>query len=81
MSDNPLRLELLGEMIRRLQADIRTMRDEIKSLRHDASHGFELITERIANHEAVTQSRLDQIAEVLFAIADKTGVDMRRSVT
>jgi len=26
MSDNPVRLELLGEMIRRLQADVRTLR-------------------------------------------------------
>lgn len=71
---NPIRLELLGEMIRRLQADLRTLRDEGK-MRDKMT---ELQTERIALHEAMTQSRLDQMSEVLFAIADKLGVEYRR---
>jgi hypothetical protein len=76
MSDtsNPVRLELLGEMIRRLQADLRTVRDEAKM----RDKLMELHTERIVLHEAVTQSRLDQMSEVLFAIADKLGVEYRR---
>jgi hypothetical protein len=76
MSDtpNPIRLELLGEMIRRLQADLRTVRDEGKM----RDKLMELHTERIVLHETVTQSRLDQMSEVLFAIADKLGVDYRR---
>jgi hypothetical protein len=71
---NPLRLELLGEMIRRLQADVRTLRDEAKM----NQKLLELHTERIATHEALTASKLDQISEVLFAIADKLGVEYRR---
>lgn len=75
MSDtNPIRLELLGEMIRRLQADLRTVRDEGKM----RDKLMELQTERITSHEAMTQSRLDHMAEVLFAIADKLGVEYRR---
>ena len=75
MSDTPvIRLELLGEMIRRLQADVRTLRDEGK-IRDKI---MELHTERIATHEALTASRLDQMSEVLFAIADKLGVEYRR---
>jgi len=75
MSDTPvIRLELLGEMIRRLQADVRTLRDEGK-IRDKI---MELHTERVATHEALTASRLDQMSEVLFAIADKLGVGYRR---
>lgn len=75
MSDiNPVRLELLGEMIRRLQADVRTMRDETKM----NAKLLEMHTERIALHEVLTASRLDQMSEVLFAIADKLGVEYRR---
>ena len=75
MSDIPvIRLELLGEMIRRLQADVRTLRDEGK-IRDKI---MELHTERVATHEALTASRLDQMSEVLFAIADKLGVEYRR---
>jgi len=75
MSDTPvIRLELLGEMIRRLQADVRTLRDEGK-IRDKI---MELHTERVATHEALTASRLDQMSEVLFAIADKLGVEYRR---
>ncbi len=75
MSDTPvIRLALLGEMIRRLQADVRTLRDEGK-IRDKI---MELHTERIAGHEALTASRLDQMSEVLFAIADKLGVGYRR---
>ena len=71
---NPVRLELLGEMIRRLQADVRSMRDETKL----NQKLLELHTERIATHEALTASRLDQLAEITFAIADKLGVEYRR---
>jgi hypothetical protein len=71
---NPPRLELLGEMIRRLQADVRTLRDEAKM----NQKLLELHTERIATHEALTASRLDQMSGVLFAIADKLGVEYRR---
>jgi len=75
MSDTPvIRLDLLGEMIRRLQADVRTLRDEGK-IRDKI---MELHTERIASHEALTASLLDQMSEVLFAIADKLGVEYRR---
>ena len=77
MSDAPpnkIRLELLGEMIRRLQADLRTVRNEAKM----RDKLMELHTERIVLHETVTQSRLDQMSEVLFAIADKLGVEYRR---
>jgi hypothetical protein len=87
MSDppNPIRLELLGEMIRRLQADLRTVRDEGKLRDHlQEQHAertarlIEVHTERIAAHEALTQSRLDQMADILFAIADKMGIHYRR---
>ena len=85
MSENPIRLELLGEMIRRLQADVRTLRDEGKMRdRLAEQHAertarlLEVHTERIAAHEAIIQSRLDQMAELLFAIADKLGVEYRR---
>lgn len=81
MSDtptSPIRLELLGEMIRRLQADVRTIRMEAKLNQDTTSRLLELHTERIANHEALTQIRLDQMSEILFAIADKLGVDYRR---
>jgi len=81
MSDtptSPIRLELLGEMIRRLQADVRTIRMEAKLNQDTTFRLLELHTERIANHEALTQSRLDQMSEILFAIADKLGVDYRR---
>lgn len=87
MSDttNPIRLELLGEMIRRLQADLRTVRDEGKLRDHlQEQHAertarlIEVHTERIAAHESLTQSRLDQMAEILFAMADKLGVEYRR---
>jgi hypothetical protein len=71
---NPVRLELLGEMIRRLQFDVRSMCDE-KKLNQKL---LELHTERIATHEALTASRLDQLAEITFAIADKLGVEYRR---
>ena len=75
MADTPvIRLELLGEMIRRLQADVRTLRDEGK-IRDKV---MELHTERITTHEALTQSRLDQMSGVLFAIADKLGVEYRQ---
>ena len=84
MSENPIRLELLGEMIRRLQADIRTLRDEGKmrdrlaeQYAERTARLLEVHTERIAAHEALTQSRLDQMSEVLFAIADKLGVEYR----
>ncbi len=39
---------------------------------------LELHTERIATHETLTASRLDQLAEITFAIADKLGVEYRR---
>lgn len=85
MSENPLRLELLGEMIRRLQADIRTLRDEGKasqgrldSFRRDVVDGFELMNTRMASLEARIDSRIDQLAEITFAIADKLGVEYRR---
>ena len=71
---NPVRLELLGEMIRRLQSDVRSMRDETKL----NQKVLELHTERIAMHEALTAGRLDQLAENTFAIADKLGVEYRR---
>jgi uncharacterized protein YlxW (UPF0749 family) len=85
MSENPIRLELLGEMIRRLQADLRTLRDENKaaqgqmeSFRRDVLQGFELINSRMAHLEARIDSRIDQLAEITFAIADKLGVEYRR---
>jgi hypothetical protein len=86
MSDiNPVRLELLGEMIRRLQADVRSMRDEAKgNARLLELHTerlarlLELHTERIAAHETIIASRLDQMSEVLCALADKLGVETRR---
>ena len=71
---NPARLDLLGEMIRRLQSDVRSMCDETKL----NQKLLELHTERIATHEALTASRLDQLAENTFAIADKLGVEYRR---
>jgi hypothetical protein len=75
---NPIRLELLGEMIRRLQADVRTVRDESKSLRKLVLESIDLANDRMANHEARMDSRFDQMSEVLFAIADKLGVEYRR---
>lgn len=89
MSENPIRLELLGEMIRRLQADLRTVRDEAKvnqgSVQRQLAmhaehvqHLLELQTERITTSEGVVASRIDQLSEVLFAIADKLGVEYRR---
>jgi len=79
MSDIPvIRLELLGEMIRRLQADVRTIRMEAKLNQDTILRLVEMHTERIATHEALTASRLDQMSEVLFAIADKLGVEYRR---
>jgi hypothetical protein len=79
MSDiDPVRLELLGEMIRRLQADLRSLRDETKLNARMNQKLLELHTERIALHEALTASRLDQMSEVLFAIADKLGVEYRK---
>jgi hypothetical protein len=81
-TQNPVRLELLGEMIRRLQADVRTLRDESKagreSQRRELLQGVELLNERMANLEARLDSRIDQLAEITFAIADKLGVDYRR---
>jgi hypothetical protein len=86
MSDiSPVRLELLGEMIRRLQADLRSLRDEGKGNAkllelhtERLARLLELHTERIASHETITASRLDQMAEILFALADKIGVEYRR---
>jgi hypothetical protein len=89
MSENPIRLELLGEMIRRLQADLRTVRDEAKvnqgSVQRQLAmhtehvqHLLELQTERTMTYEGVTASRIDQLAEIVFAIADKLGVEYRR---
>jgi len=79
MSDIPvIRLELLGEMIRRLQADVRTIRMEAKLNQDTILRVVEMHTERIAAHETLTASRLDQMSEVLFAIADKLGVEYRR---
>jgi hypothetical protein len=78
MSDNPIRLELLGEMIRRLQADVRTLRDESKSQRKLFLDSFDALNDRMANLEARLDSRIDQLAETLFAIADKLGVEYRR---
>jgi hypothetical protein len=91
MSDkpNPIRLELLGEMIRRLQADLRSMRDEAKANRQSFDReaatiratildAVTAISERTAFGEARLDSRLDQMSEVLFAIADKLGVEHRR---
>src|SRR6185295_17400860 len=55
MSDTPvLRLERVGLMTSRLQADVRTLRDEGK-IRDKI---MELHTERVATHEALTASRL-----------------------
>jgi hypothetical protein len=84
MSDtsNPIRLELLGEMMRRLQADVRTLRDENKTTRSimtDRMNGLEeTLGGRMAHLEARIDSRIDQLSEVVFAIADKLGVDYRR---
>jgi len=78
MSDNPIRLELLGEMIRRLQAEMRTLRDESKSQRKLFLDSFDALNDRMASLEARLDSRLDQMSEVLFAIADKLGVEYRR---
>jgi hypothetical protein len=91
MSDkpNPIRLELLGEMIRRLQADLRSMRDEAKANRQSFDREtatiratmLDVVTavnDRIAAGEARLDSRLDQMSEVLFAICDKLGVEYRR---
>jgi hypothetical protein len=69
-----VRLELLGEMIRRLQADVRPMRDETKL----NQKLLELHTERIATHEAMTARHPDQAVEITFAIADKPDVESRR---
>jgi hypothetical protein len=73
MSDiSPVRLELLGEMIRRLQADVRSLRDEGKGNAkllelhtERLARLLELHTERIASHETITASRLDQMAETI----------------
>jgi hypothetical protein len=65
-------------MVRRLQADVRTIRDEAKINQSITRQLLEMHTERIATHEALTASRLDQMSEVLFAIADKMGVEYRR---
>lgn len=80
MSDtsNPIRLDLLGEMIRRIQADLRTIRMEAKLNQDTTNRLLEMHAERIALHEALTQSRIDQLSEAVFAIADKLGVEYRR---
>jgi hypothetical protein len=78
MSDNPIRLELLGEMIRRLQAEMRTLREESKSQRKLFLDSFDALNDRMASLEARLDSRIDQLAETLFAIADKLGVEYRR---
>jgi hypothetical protein len=78
MSDNPIRLELLGEMIRRLQADVRTLRDDGKSQRKLFLDSFDALNDRMAHLEARIDSRIDQLAEITFAIADKLGVEYRR---
>ena len=75
---NPIRLELLGEMIRRLQADVRTLRDDGKSQRKIFLESFDAMNDRMAALEARIDSRIDQLAEVTFAIADKLGVEYRR---
>jgi len=75
---NPIRLELLGEMIRRLQADVRTLRDDGKALRVFLDTRFELSDARMASLETRLDSRIDQLAEILFAIADKLGIEYRR---
>ena len=86
---NPIRVELLGEMIRRLQADLRTMRDEqtaarkhfdreVAGLRAGLLDTVTLSNDRTALTEARFDSRLDQMSEILFAIADKLGVEYRR---
>jgi hypothetical protein len=75
---NAARLELLGEMIRRLQADVRTLRDENKTTRQLMLDGFTAMNDRMANLEARLDSRIDQLAEITFAIADKLGVEYRR---
>ena len=79
MSDtpNPIRLELLGEMIRRLQADVRTLRDDGKSQRKLFLDSFDALNDRMATLEARMDSRIDQLAEITFAIADKLGVTYR----
>ena len=80
MSDttNPIRLELLGEMIRRLQADVRSLREDGKAQRKLMLDSFDALNDRMANLEARLDSRIDQLAEVTFAIADKLGVEYRR---
>jgi hypothetical protein len=78
VSDNPIRLELLGEMIRRLQADVRTLRDDGKSQRRLFIDSFDALNDRMASMEARIDSRIDQLSEVTFAIADKLGVEYRR---
>jgi hypothetical protein len=78
MSDNPIRLELLGEMIRRLQADVRTLRDDGKSQRKLFLDSFDALNDRMAGLEARLDSRIDQLADITFAIADKLGVEYRR---
>jgi hypothetical protein len=77
-TQNPVRLELLGEMLRRLQAEMRTVRDENKTTRQLMLDGFTTMNDRMANLEARIDSRIDQLAEITFAIADKLGVEYRR---
>jgi hypothetical protein len=74
---NPIDVRLLGEQVRRLQADVRGIRDDMKLLRSQLERYFEVQNDRLAAFEAHLDSRIDQLALVVFAIADKLDVPYR----
>jgi hypothetical protein len=57
---------------------MRTLRDESKSQRKLFLDSFDALNDRMASLETRLDSRIDQMAEALFAIADKLGVEYRR---
>lgn len=64
--------EMLG-MLRQIRGDLAEIKASMDRTQRRLEQ--ELHTDR---HEALTASRLDQMAGVLFAIADKLGVEYRQ---
>jgi prefoldin subunit 5 len=77
MSD-ALSLELIGRLLRQIQAEQRTLRGEITMIRADMAHmraemitkrevleAVTVIVDRIGNFEALMETRMDQLAAKL----------------
>lgn len=59
MSD-PVNLTLLGELVRTIQADLRSLRGENRMNRAALHEALSVLVERVGNFEAYIDTRLDQ---------------------